>query len=75
MEALPGYVLLTVAQPPGHPFLNLAQLLRVVDDNEAGMAIKVPGNAGRDLLELRVTNTKGQDELHAGGWLFRQTVP
>lgn len=74
LDALPGYVLLTVAQPPGHAFLNLAQLLRVVDDNEAGMAIKVPGNAGRDLFELRVTNTKGQDELHAGGWVFRQAV-
>ncbi|MGO4394348.1 serine hydrolase domain-containing protein [Variovorax sp. M-6] len=73
LEALPGYVLLTIAQPPGHAFLNLAQLLRVVDDNEAGMAIKVPGNAGRDLFELRVKNTKGQDELHAGGWVFRQT--
>ncbi len=71
---LPGYVRLTVAQPPGHAFLHLVQLLRVITDDEAGMTVKIPGNNGRDLFELRVVKTKDGEELQGGGWVFRQAA-
>ena len=43
-----------------------------MNDDEAGMTVKVPGNDGRDLCELRmVTGTRGE-EMHIGGLVFER---
>ncbi len=64
LPALPGYVL-----------WDNAQLLRVIDDREAGMTVKIPGNDGRDLVELRLEkvtrNGKEQEALHVGSLVFQ----
>jgi len=57
---------------PGYILFDNEQLLSVVSDNEAGMAVKVPGNDGRDLLELRMVTVNGQEEMHVGGNLVFQ---
>ena len=63
---------------PGYILWNNEQLLRVVDDRTAGMTIKVPGFAGRDLVELRMVPVQGStgsgvasEELHIGSLVFR----
>jgi len=63
----------------GYILWNNRQLLRVVDDLTAGMTIKVPGFAGRDLVELRMvtvsdpTNSRGSsEELHEGSFVFQR---
>jgi CubicO group peptidase (beta-lactamase class C family) len=65
---------------PGYVLWNNKQLLRVVDDVTAGMTIKVPGFAGRDLAELRIavlpSPTDSQaplEELRVGSFLFQRT--
>ncbi|MGO4391667.1 serine hydrolase domain-containing protein [Variovorax sp. M-6] len=57
---------------PGYVFWNNGQLLRVVDDNTAGMTIKVPGNNGRDLHELVVEQGGDSERLHVGSLEFRR---
>lgn len=64
----PGYVV-WIDEPPVR-----AQLLRVIDDNEAGMTVKVPVNAGRDLVELRMVNEGGEEQLQIGTMVFRRTA-
>lgn len=63
----------------GYILWNNRQLLRVVDDLTAGMTIKVPGFAGRDLVELRMvtvsdpTNSRrSSEELHEGSFVFQR---
>uniref|UniRef100_UPI000D47C54B serine hydrolase domain-containing protein n=1 Tax=unclassified Variovorax TaxID=663243 RepID=UPI000D47C54B len=63
LPALPGYVL-----------LDGEQLLRVVNDDEAGMTVKVPGNDGRDLCELRMATVQGQEEMHIAQLVFRRVA-
>jgi CubicO group peptidase (beta-lactamase class C family) len=61
-----------LAELPGYILLDNEQLLSVVNDDEAGMTVKVPGNDGRDLCELRmVTGTRGE-EMHIGGLVFER---
>jgi CubicO group peptidase (beta-lactamase class C family) len=64
----PGYVV-WIDEPPVR-----VQLLRVIDDNEAGMTVKVPVNAGRDLVELRMVNEGGEEQLQIGTMVFRRTA-
>ena len=58
------------------------QLLRVVDDGTAGMTIKAPGFAGRDLVELRMVPVpdpanpqRPSEELRIGSMVFRRAAP
>ena len=50
------------------------QLLRVIDDNEAGMTVQIAVNAGRDLVELRMVNEGGEERLHVGTSVYRRTA-
>jgi len=61
-----------LAEFPGYVLLNNAQLLRVISDDEAGMSVQVPGNSGRDLLELDM-RTPG--ELRSGSQIFKPVSP
>jgi hypothetical protein len=61
-----------LAEMPGYVLWDNAQLLRVIDDNEAGMTIKVPVNAGRELVELRMVMVNGQEEMHCGTLVFQR---
>ena len=51
------------------------QFERVIDDNEAGMTVKVPVTGGRDLLERRMVRVNGQEELHSGTMVFQRVPP
>jgi len=68
MAERPGYVVWFDDQP------WRAQLLRVIDDNEAGMTVKVPVNAGRDLVELRMVKDGAEEQLHIGTLVYRRTA-
>ena len=57
-----------LAERPGYVMWNNAQLLRVINDDEAGMAVKIPVLAGRDLVELRIYKRDGQEFPIIGEW-------
>lgn len=59
-----------LAEMPGYILWDNAQLLRLIDDNEAGMTVKVPVNAGRELVELQMVRANGQEEMHCGTLVF-----
>ena len=61
-----------LAELPGYILLDNEQLLSVVNDDEAGMTVKVPGNDGRDLCELRMVMGKNGEEMHIGGLVFER---
>jgi len=63
-----------LAELPGYVFYNNAQLMSVVDDTTTGMIVKLPGNDGRDLLELRVVVVDGQEEIHIGTQVFKKSA-
>jgi hypothetical protein len=55
--------------------LDNTQLLRVVNDDEAGMTVKIPVLAGRDLAELRMTVEAGKEQqMHIGTDRYRRTA-
>lgn len=57
---------------PGYLFWDDSQFLRPLSADRAGMAVQVPHNAGRDLVEL-VVHTHDKDEwMHAAGWVYRR---
>lgn len=62
----------TLAEMPGYLLWDNEQLLRVINDNEAGMTVKVPVNEGRDLSEWRMVIVNGQEELHTGTLVFQR---
>ncbi len=64
-----------LAEMPGYLMWDHDQLLRAIDDNEAGMTITVPVNNGRDLLEWRIVMVNGQEELHSGTMVFQRVPP
>lgn len=70
----PGHVFLRTVQPAGFVLQECAQFLRVVDDDTAGMTVKVPGNKGRDLFELSVGREAGtgHEMLYSGSLVFRR---
>lgn len=57
---------------PGYVFWDNSQLLLPLADDRAGMAVQVPLNAGRDLVELVVQARGGSETLHAAGWEFER---
>lgn len=57
---------------PGYVMLDNEQLLRVVSDNEAGMTVKISTTSGRDLCELNMVTTQGQEAFHSGSLVFRR---
>jgi CubicO group peptidase (beta-lactamase class C family) len=59
-----------LAERPGYVMWNNAQLLRVIDDDEAGMTVKVPVLQGRDLIEIRM---EGEEQLHIGTLVYRRS--
>ena len=61
-----------LAEQPGYVLWNNAQLLRVIDDNQAGMTVKIPVVAGRDLVELNMVMEGGEEQLHIGTMVFRR---
>ena len=61
-----------LAERPGYVMWNNAQLLRAIDDNEAGMTVKVPVLAGRDLVELRMVKDGAEEQVHIGTLVFRR---
>ncbi|MGO4394349.1 serine hydrolase domain-containing protein [Variovorax sp. M-6] len=62
-----------LAELPGYILWNNEQMLRVVDDQEATMAVKVPLYGGRDLIELRMVPVNGREEAHSGSQVFQET--
>jgi len=62
-----------LAELPGYVLANTAQLVRVIDDNQAGMTIQIPSAAGRDLFELNMVMVNGDEELHTGVLVFQRT--
>ncbi len=67
MAERPGYVLWTDES-------SRVQFLRVIDDNEAGMTVKIAVNPGRDLVELRMVSEGGEERLHVGTLVYRRTA-
>jgi hypothetical protein len=61
-----------LAERPGYVLWNNAQLLRVIDDNRAGMTVKIPAVAGRDLVELNMVMEGNEEHLHSGTMVFRR---
>lgn len=61
-----------LAELPGYVFYNNTQLMSVVNDTTTGMTVKLPGNDGRDLLELRVLVVDGHEEIHIGTQVFQK---
>ncbi|CAB3783492.1 D-aminopeptidase [Paraburkholderia caffeinitolerans] len=61
-----------LAERPGYVLWNNAQLLRVIDDNQAGMTVKIPAVAGRDLVELNMVMEGAEEQLHIGTMVFRR---
>jgi len=62
-----------LAELPGYVLANSSQLVRVIDDNQAGMTIQIPSAAGRDLFELNMVMVNGDEELHTGVLVFQRT--
>ncbi len=63
-----------LAERPGYVMWDNAQLLRVINDDEAGMTVKIPALAGRDLVELRMKKEGDEEQLHIGALLFRRNA-
>ena len=57
-----------LAERPGYVMWNNAQLLRVINDDEAGVTVEIPALAGRDLVELRIYKRDGQEFPIIGEW-------
>lgn len=57
---------------PGYVLWGGTQLLVADSDDHAGMAVKVPGNNGRDLDELHAEMHDGQELLRTGTLLYRR---
>jgi len=61
-----------MAEMPGYILWDDAQLLSIVDDNQTGMNLKIPVNAGRELVELRMVMAGSVEEMHCGTLVFRR---
>ncbi|RYF82362.1 MAG: class A beta-lactamase-related serine hydrolase [Comamonadaceae bacterium] len=76
-DSLPGatpwvWGLGELAELPGYILLDDGQVLRVIDEAQAGMTVQIPVIVGRDLMEVNMVRVDGQEELHAGGMVFRR---
>ncbi|MGV3683534.1 MAG: serine hydrolase domain-containing protein [Acidovorax sp.] len=73
--ALGGKATATLRELPelrGYLFWDDRQFLLPLSADRAGMAVRVPLNAGRDLVELVVQTQDQQEWLYAAGSLYRQ---
>jgi hypothetical protein len=61
-----------LAEMPGYILWDNAQLLSIVDDDQTGMNLKIPVNAGRELVELRMAMAGGIEEMHCGTLVFHR---
>jgi hypothetical protein len=61
-----------LAELPGYLLYSNTQLMSIVDDTTTGMTVKVPGEVGRDLLELRIVVVNGREEMHTGTLVFQK---
>ena len=61
-----------LAERPGYVMWDHAQLLRVINDDEAGVTVEIPALAGRDLVELRMVKEGIEEKLHVGALQFRR---
>ena len=61
-----------LAERPGYVMWDNAQLLRVINDDEAGATVEIPAPAGRDLVELRMVKEGIEEKLHVGALQFRR---
>jgi hypothetical protein len=57
---------------PGYLFWDDSQFLLPLSDDRAGMAVQVPHNAGRDLVELVVETRDKEEWMHAAGWIYHR---
>lgn len=63
-----------LAGQPDYVMWNNTQLLRVIDDDDAGMVVKIPVLAGRDQVELRTVRSGDEEQLHIGTLVYRRTA-
>lgn len=69
LPELPGYILVrNSSYDDGSPEY---QLLAPLTDDRAGMTVKIPANAGRDLYELHFTVVDGREMLKIGSWVYQ----
>ena len=61
-----------LAERPGYVMWDNALLLRVINDDEAGVTVEIPALAGRDLVELRMVKEGIEEKLHVGALQFRR---
>ncbi|WP_323011267.1 serine hydrolase domain-containing protein [Castellaniella sp.] len=72
LPELPGYILVrNSSYDDGSPEY---QLLAPLTDDRAGMAVKIPANAGRDLYELHFTVVGDKETLTIGSWVYGASV-
>lgn len=72
LSELPGYILVrNSSYDDGSPEY---QLLAPLTDDRAGMTVKIPANAGRDLYELHFTIVGGKEMLTIGSWVYEASV-
>lgn len=72
LPELPGYIL--VRNSSYDDGLPEYQLLAPLTDDRAGMTVKIPANAGRDLYELHFTMVGGKETLTVGSWVYEASV-
>ncbi len=72
LPELPGYILVrNSSYDDGSPEY---QLLAPIADDRAGMTVKVPANAGRDLYELHFTMAGDKEILTIGSWVYEPAI-
>ncbi len=72
LSELPGYILVrNSSYDDGSPEY---QLLAPLANDRAGMTVKIPANAGRDLYELHFTLVGGKETLTLGSWVYEASV-
>ncbi|MDH2236944.1 beta-lactamase family protein [Pigmentiphaga sp. GD03639] len=72
LPELPGYILVrNSSYDDGSPEY---QLLAPLAADRAGMTVKIPANAGRDLYELHFATAGGKETLTIGSWTYEASV-
>lgn len=72
LPELPGYILVrNSSYDDGTPEY---QLLAPLAADRAGMTVKIPANAGRDLYELHFATAGGKETLTIGSWTYEASM-
>ena len=69
---IPPATLRELKELPGYLFWDDSQFLVPLASDRAGMAVQVPLNDGRDLVELVVETHGAQEWMHASGWVYQR---